>query len=84
MFFFTLLLFGGIQARIVALNGHYFLKNGGHFVLSIKVHMLYLSYTSEANLEIMFLFLIFWFSLFNAGKLHWLYCASGGSVCSGS
>lgn len=59
MFFFTLLLFGGIQARIVALNGHYFLKNGGHFVLSIKVHMLDLSHTSEANLEIMFLFLIF-------------------------
>lgn len=25
------------QARIVALNAHYFLKNGGHFVISIKV-----------------------------------------------
>ena len=24
------------QARIVALNAHYFLKNGGHFVISIK------------------------------------------------
>jgi rRNA 2'-O-methyltransferase fibrillarin len=24
------------QARIVALNAHYFLKNGGHFVVSIK------------------------------------------------
>lgn len=24
------------QARIVALNSHYFLKNGGHFVISIK------------------------------------------------
>ena len=25
------------QARIVALNAHHFLKNGGHFVISIKV-----------------------------------------------
>ena len=25
------------QARIVALNSQYFLKNGGHFVISIKV-----------------------------------------------
>lgn len=25
------------QARIVALNSHNFLKNGGHFVISIKV-----------------------------------------------
>ena len=24
------------QARIVALNAHYFLKNGGHIVVSIK------------------------------------------------
>lgn len=24
------------QARIVALNAHYFLKNGGHYVISIK------------------------------------------------
>lgn len=24
------------QARIVALNSHYFLKNGGHFVISVK------------------------------------------------
>jgi rRNA 2'-O-methyltransferase fibrillarin len=24
------------QARIVALNAHYFLKNGGHFVIAIK------------------------------------------------
>lgn len=24
------------QARIVALNAHYFLKNNGHFVISIK------------------------------------------------
>ena len=27
-----------MQARIVALNAHYFLKNGGHFVISIKVN----------------------------------------------
>lgn len=26
------------QARIVALNSHYFLKNGGHFVISIKAN----------------------------------------------
>lgn len=25
------------QARIFALNAHHFLKNGGHFVISIKV-----------------------------------------------
>lgn len=25
------------QTRIVALNAHNFLKNGGHFVISIKV-----------------------------------------------
>ena len=28
------------QARIVALNAQYFLKNGGHFVISIKVILL--------------------------------------------
>jgi fibrillarin-like rRNA methylase len=26
----------GLQARIVGLNGQYFLKNGGNFVISIK------------------------------------------------
>ena len=25
------------QARIVAINAHNFLKNGGHFVISVKV-----------------------------------------------
>jgi rRNA 2'-O-methyltransferase fibrillarin len=30
------------QARIVALNSQYFLKNGGHFVISIKVGRLFL------------------------------------------
>ena len=30
------------QARIVAINAHNFLKNGGHFVISIKV--IYFSY----------------------------------------
>jgi rRNA 2'-O-methyltransferase fibrillarin len=29
------------QARIVALNSHYFLKNGGHFVISIKVSIVF-------------------------------------------
>lgn len=28
------------QARIVALNAQYFLKNGGHFVISIKASIL--------------------------------------------
>ena len=27
-----------LQARIVCLNGSYFLKNGGHFVISIKAN----------------------------------------------
>jgi rRNA 2'-O-methyltransferase fibrillarin len=27
------------QARILALNAHYFLKTGGHFVISIKVEI---------------------------------------------
>lgn len=31
------------QARIVAINAHSFLKNGGHFVISIKVHINYCS-----------------------------------------
>lgn len=28
------------QTRIVALNAHTFLRNGGHFVISIKVRVL--------------------------------------------
>ena len=28
------------QARIVAINGHNFLKTGGHFVMSMKVSIL--------------------------------------------
>jgi hypothetical protein len=32
-----ILLFFPLQARILALNAAYFLKTGGHFVLSIKV-----------------------------------------------
>ena len=31
------------QARIVAINAHNFLKNQGHFVMSIKVMLLHLS-----------------------------------------
>lgn len=30
------MLLSPFQARIVALNSHYFLKNGGHCVISIK------------------------------------------------
>ena len=35
------------QARIVAINAHNFLRNGGHFVISIKVcvRKLYVSLT---------------------------------------
>ena len=29
------------QARIVAYNAQYFLKNGGHFVISIKVFLIF-------------------------------------------
>lgn len=29
------------QARIVALNSQYFLRNGGHFVISIKVSIVF-------------------------------------------
>lgn len=35
MFIFPLLYY--LQARILALNASYFLKAGGHFVISIKV-----------------------------------------------
>lgn len=35
------------QARIVAINAHNFLKNGGHFVISIKVKYNLQSYTTE-------------------------------------
>lgn len=33
-----------LQARIVALNASYFLKAGGHFVISIKVGLLFSDY----------------------------------------
>lgn len=36
------------QARIVALNAHYFLKNGGHFVISIKANCIDSTATPEA------------------------------------
>ena len=35
------------QARIVALNSQYFLKNGGHFVISIKANCI--DSTAEAE-----------------------------------
>jgi rRNA 2'-O-methyltransferase fibrillarin len=41
---FYLLLF---QARIVAINASYFLKNGGHFVISIKANCI--DSTAEAE-----------------------------------
>jgi len=36
------------QARIIALNSHYFLKNGGHFVISIKASCIDSTAPSEA------------------------------------
>ena len=33
------------QARIVAINAHNFLKNGGHFVISIKVSKVLCTYS---------------------------------------
>ncbi|XP_065161198.1 rRNA 2'-O-methyltransferase fibrillarin-like [Atheta coriaria] len=36
------------QARIVALNSHYFLKNGGHFVISIKASCIDSTATPES------------------------------------
>jgi len=38
------------QARIMALNAHHFLKNGGHFVISIKANCI----DSTANAEVVF------------------------------
>jgi len=38
------------QARILALNAHHFLKNGGHFVISIKANCI----DSTANAEVVF------------------------------
>ena len=34
------------QARIVAINAHNFLKNGGHFVISIKVSKVLCTYSN--------------------------------------
>lgn len=36
------------QARIVALNSHYFLKNGGHYVISIKANCIDSTAPAEA------------------------------------
>lgn len=35
------------QARIVALNAHNFLKNGGNFVISIKVNKFFILFYAE-------------------------------------
>ena len=37
------------QARIVAINAHNFLKNGGHFVISIKVRNNYIKVPMKRN-----------------------------------
>ena len=42
--------FGSFQARIVAINASYFLKNGGHFVISIKANCI----DSTAEAEVVF------------------------------
>lgn len=39
------------QARIVAINAHHFLKNGGHFVISIKANCIDSTIASEAVFE---------------------------------
>lgn len=36
------------QARIIALNSHYFLKNGGHYVISIKASCIDSTVPAEA------------------------------------
>jgi len=38
------------QARILGINAHHFLKNGGHFVISIKANCI----DSTANAEVVF------------------------------
>jgi fibrillarin-like rRNA methylase len=43
------------QARIVALNAQYFLKNGGHFVISIKVNIFYF-YVCNQDLHLIVFF----------------------------
>jgi len=50
------------QARILAINAQHFLKNGGHFVLSIKVR--YCCLQTEAFLE------FDTYTLIPIGKLH--------------
>ena len=42
------------QARIVAINAHSFLKNGGHFVISIKVGLLSLKHVKLTSHKKMF------------------------------
>lgn len=54
------------QTRIVALNSHSFLKNGGHFVISIKVLT---PFHFQKRLT------------FFLGQLHRLNCISRGRVC---
>lgn len=36
------------QARIIALNSHYFLKNGGHYVISVKASCIDSTVAAEA------------------------------------
>lgn len=40
------------QARIVAINAHNFLKNGGHFVISIKVKGVFFTCTKASNQDV--------------------------------
>lgn len=57
------------QARIVALNAHYFLKNGGHFVISIKVIDKNIVFESSVYLQN------------RVGKLYRLDCSCRGRLC---
>ena len=85
--FFLLLSFASLQARIVALNASYFLKAGGHFVISIKVclswflHYCDMSGCLNTSLSSHFVDK----SSFNfPGQLHRFYCSCWGSISTGS
>ena len=81
------------QARIVALNASYFLKNGGHFVISIKASCTifklnyFTIFISLINIFYFILFyfilnfiLIFFFTIFE--KRYRFYSTCRGRLCS--
>lgn len=73
------------QARIVALNAQYFLKNGGHFVISIKVRFYFFFFFVRAHISfISCITRIIIFFIIISGKLHRFDCPTGSSFCIGS